>query len=263
MKVLQRFLAIVLILQFSVGPNLAQGFDQIAPFQQNSVSGISNLKAVGQTPDGTEMTFNMDYTYDGLGGPTAKLLILIEKRGEKGVSGWFGCDPSVITRGSGVVSVRVKYFNDEFGVPPQFTSDRGRVLFINNSGVNILSSTPFIKTIKWGSANARPADKPAPTPVMLSQGDSAQARKIAQERQLAQQQAEAEIRAREEARKKAEAEASMRRQAEERALAEAKASEEARLEAEAMAKRLMEEKRLAESKAKQEAEARELALIKA
>src|SRR5437868_770612 len=171
MKVLQRFLAIILILQLSLGPIFAQAFEP-TPFGANSsVSGISNLKVVDQAPDGTELTLNMDYAYDGIAGPTARIIAIIEKKGEKGIGGWFGCDPAVVSKGSGPVSLRIRYFNDEFGVPPQFTSDRGRILFLNNSGISVVSSTPFIKTIKWGNANAQPADKPAPTAALLTLGD--------------------------------------------------------------------------------------------
>ena len=96
MNALNRFFSLVLIVQLALGPAFAQGFDT-PPFggfsANNNVSGISNLKVVDQSADGTEVTLNFDYTYDGFSGPTAKIIVVIEKKGEKGVAGWFGCDP--------------------------------------------------------------------------------------------------------------------------------------------------------------------------
>jgi hypothetical protein len=262
MNVLNRFIALVLIAQLGLEPALAQIIDPTSFGNNNNsfnsgVSGISNFKIVDQAADGSEVTLGFDYTYDGVAGPTAKIVAIIEKKGEKGISGWFGCDPTVVPKGSGPVSLRIRYFNDEFGVPPQFTSDRGRILFLNSSGISIVSSTPFLKTIKWGSPNARPADKPSPVPVIIAQGDAATARKIAEEKRLAEAKALQEAKAREEASRKAQAEAQLRKQLEERAMAEAKAREEARLKAEADARRLAEERRAAEEKARAEAELRE------
>jgi hypothetical protein len=214
MNALNRFFAVVLIFQLALGPAFAQIFDSSSPFggagNTVNVSGISNLKIVDQSADGTEVTLNFDYTYDGLAGPTAKLIAVIEKRGEKGVAGWFGCDPVVVSKGNGPVSVRIRYFNDEFGVPPQFTSDRGRILFLNQSGISVVSSTPFVKTIKWGSADAKPADRPSPTPVLIARGDTESARKLAEEKRQAEAKAMQEAKAREEAARKAQAEAQMR-----------------------------------------------------
>lgn len=253
----------MLAVQLAAAPAIAQidpsvfGNNNLA---SSSVSGISNLKALDQAADGTEVTLTFDYTYDGVAGPTAKIIAIIEKKGEKGISGWFGCDPAVVPKGSGPVSLRVRYFNDEAGVPAQFTSDRGRILFLNSSGISVISSTPFIKTIRWGSANAKPADKPA---VVLSKIDAAAARKVAEEKRQAEAKALQEAKAREEARLKAEADVKMRKEREARALAEAKAREEARVRAEAETKRLIEERRLAEQNARQEAETREKARIAA
>ena len=268
MNALNRFFALVLICQFAIGPaTFAQIVDINSPFGTSSgsvnVSGISNFKVVDQSADGSEVTLNFDYTYDGLSGPTAKIIAIIEKRGEKGISGWFGCDPAVVSKGSGPLSIRVRYFNDEFGVPPQFTSDRGRILFLNPSGISVVSSTPFIKTIKWGSADAKPADKPAPTPVLIARGDPETARKLAEEKRQAEAKALAEAKAREEAARKAQAEAQMLKEREERAMAEAKAREDERIKAEAEAKRLAEEKAIAEARAKKESEEREQARLKA
>src|SRR5687767_6432745 len=101
MNALNRFLSLVLIFQLAFGPALAQGFDT-SPFGEVSgavnVSGISNFKIVDQSADGTEVTFNFDYTYDGIAGPTAKIIAFIEKRGQKGIAGWFGCDPAVVSK---------------------------------------------------------------------------------------------------------------------------------------------------------------------
>src|SRR5688572_13053571 len=85
MNALNRFFALVLIFQLALGPAFAQIFDSSSPFggagNAVNVSGISNLKIVHQSADGAEVTLNFDYTYDGLAGPTAKLIAVIEKRG--------------------------------------------------------------------------------------------------------------------------------------------------------------------------------------
>src|SRR3954469_4281447 len=268
MNVPNRFIALTLIAQLGLGPALAQIVDPTSfgnnnNFNSGGVSGISNLKIVDQAADGSEVTLGFDYTYDGVAGPTAKIIAIIEKKGEKGISGWFGCDPAIVPKGSGPVSLRIRYFNDEFGVPPQFTSDRGRILFLNNSGISVVSSTPFLKTIKWGSPNASPADKPSPVPVIVARGDTATARKIAEEKRQAETKALQEAKQREDASRKAQAEAQIRKQLEERALAEAKAREAARLKAEADAKRLADERRVAEEKTRLEAAAREKARLAA
>src|SRR6476646_2898637 len=101
MNALYRCLSVALAVQLGFGPALAQivdtsNFGNIGNQTSGSVSGISNLKIVDQAPDGTEVTLSFDYTYDGIAGPTAKIIAVVEKRGEKGISGWFGCDPAVV-----------------------------------------------------------------------------------------------------------------------------------------------------------------------
>src|SRR5436190_11075661 len=116
-------------------------------------TGIQNLRVVSQSADRTEAELIMDYTYDGFGGGgiTAQLLPAISKKGAKGTSTWFGSDPLTVGKGRGTVTMKVRYFNDEPGVPPSFVSDQVRILILNSSGSAILTSVPFLITIKWGN----------------------------------------------------------------------------------------------------------------
>ena len=136
MKLLKNLMIWALILQLSgIAPLLAQPvlIQPNNPFggTQMSGSGIENLRVMKQTADGTEALITMDYSYDGFGGSIAQVVPVIGKRGEKGVSAWFGSDPVTVGRGRGTITVKVKYFNDEAGVPPMFTSDQVRVLILN------------------------------------------------------------------------------------------------------------------------------------
>ena len=150
------------------------------PFQPQTGSGINNLRTVSQSADGTEVVFSVDFSYDGFGGRTALIYPVIEKRDQKGVSLWFGADPVTVGQGRGIISLKVKYFNDEPGVPPQLTTDRIRILIVNQSGTALLSSIPFLKTVKWGSPDAKPVPALAattPAPV-----DSSAANRLAEEK---------------------------------------------------------------------------------
>src|SRR5690349_8202138 len=136
MKLFQKILACLLVLQFSVGPLLVAQPVLIqpgAPFgnQQVAASGIDNLRVSQINPDGTEAQLTMDYSYDGFGGPVAQLLPVIGKRGQQGVAAWFGADPVTVGRGRGTITMKIRYFNDEPGVPASFTSDQVRILILN------------------------------------------------------------------------------------------------------------------------------------
>ncbi|MEW6159225.1 MAG: hypothetical protein AB1813_17505, partial [Verrucomicrobiota bacterium] len=198
MKFLKSLTTGILIAHLGLSPLLAQPvLSPQNPFQPTVGSGITNLRVTKQSEDGTEALLTMEYTYDGFGGNTTQIVPLIGKKGQKGVSAWFGSDPVTVGRGRGIVTVKVRYFNDEFGVPPEFTSDRLEILLLNQAGNAIVSRVPFLKTIKWGSPNAKPAPPPSDA-MLLVHGDNAAS-------ELAKQK-EAEAKAREEARLKAEAE---------------------------------------------------------
>lgn len=256
MKFLKKIIAGLLAFQLGAGPLLAQPIiTQQNPFQPQAGTGITNLRIAQQSADGTEVILTMDYTYDGFGGQNALILPLIEKKGQKGIAAWFGADPVTIGMGKGMISLKVKYFNDEPGVPPQLTSDRLRILILNRTGTAIISSIPFLKTIKWGNPNVKPDPIPVTPPLAVMEDSQSIA--------TSRQKVEAETKAREEARAKAESETKARRVAEEKARTEASARETARLKAETEAKRLAEETRVAEAKAQAEAQAREKARLKA
>jgi hypothetical protein len=245
--------------------------------RQSIGSGVENLRVVEQSADGTEAQLTMDYSYDGFSGAIAQLLPVIGKKGQKGVSAWFGADPVTVGQGRGTITIKIRYFNDEPGVPPMFTSDQVRILILNQQGTAILTAVPFLKTIKWGSSNALPVAPSQPplasnsTPHPAS--DPAVLAREAEARRAAEANARAEIKRRELARQAAEAEALARRQAEEKARAEALAREEARKKAEAEtarlaqqkadADRLARERQIAEAQRAAEEKAREQARIKA
>jgi len=280
MSLLRSFTQALCAFGLSLSPVVAQPvLTQPGSFQGRPTTGVTNLRITSQSADGSEAVLTMDCGYDGFGGPTALVVPVIEKRGQKGVAAWFGADPVAVGVGKALISIKVKYFNDEAGVPPQFTSDSLRVLVLNRSGTAILSSIPFLKTIKWGSAEAKPAQIAlAQAPVSAEAvGSAAKSRQEAEAqaraRREAQEKARAEAKASETARAKAEIEAKARQKTEEesRLLAERRARleadrkgrEEARLIAEAEAKRLTEEKRAADSKARSEAKVRAEARRKA
>jgi hypothetical protein len=231
-------------------------------------SSLSNLRLRSQSTDGSEAVLTLDYVYDGINGPSVRLLPVITDKQQPKVSGWFGADPVTIGTGRGTVSLKVRFFNDEPGVPPELTTDHVRVMMLSAGGNAVISQGIFSRTIKWGSPNAVAAPMPAPGPKPADE-----ARLRAEREQRAAQEsakAEAEAKAREEARLKAEAEEKARqaveaqRLAEEKAKAEAKAREEARLKAEvdektrqeAVARQLADEKAKAEAEAKAHEEAR-------
>ena len=232
----------------------------IQPQGQQAFGGtsLSNLRVRNQSADGTETILTVDFSYDGVTSPTARILPIITDKKQPKISGWFGANPVSVSAGRGTISLRVKFFNDEPGVPPELTTDHVKIVMLTDGGNAIISQGLFAHTIKWGSPNARPAKVPAvETPVETPNQAQAQAREKARQeaeaKLITDEKAQAEAKAREEARLKAQAEAKARQEAEakriadEKAQAEAKAREEARLKTEA------------ESKARQEAEAKRIA----
>src|SRR5215510_14261119 len=128
MKLLQQSVAWLLTIQLSGAPSLlAQPviIQPADPFgnQKSFGNGVENLRVARQNPEGTEVQLTMDYAYDGFGGPVAQVLPIIGKKGQGGVSAWFGADPVTVGRGRGTITQRVRFFNDEPGVPAMFTSD--------------------------------------------------------------------------------------------------------------------------------------------
>ncbi len=234
-------------------------------------SSLSNLRVLKQSADGTEVVLTVDFTYDGISGPTARLLPVITDKKRAKVSGWFGADPVTISAGHGTISLKVKFFNDDPGVPPELTTDHVRVMMFSAGGNAVVSEGIFSRKIKWGSPNAAvvPAPPPEPQPTEEARLKAEEKQRVARERANT----EAEAKAREDARLKADAEEKARQEAaakqfaqeKAKAQAEEKAREEARLKAEAeeKAREIAEAKRLAEEKSKAEAEAKTEAEAKA
>lgn len=261
---MKRFLFVLLGLllvavNVSAQPIIIGGGD---PLKGTGGTTVRNLKVTEKSADGTEAVLTMEYSYDGSLGASAFIVPVIQKKGEKGVSAWFGADPQTVGRGRGLISVKVRFFNDEPGVPAQITTDAVRITLMNNSKRAVVASIPFLITIQWGSADAKKmaVAESAEKPKTKAQLDAeAEAAKI----EASRLKAESEARARQELEKRAQAEAKARQEAQMKAEAEAKRLAEEKVKAEAEAKRLAEERKVAEAKAKAEAEKREQERMKA
>jgi flagellar biosynthesis GTPase FlhF len=259
----------------------------ISPQNQTiGANSVSNLRILKQTPDGAETVLTVEFSYDGMSGATARIIPVITDKNQPKASAWFGADPVSVGTGHGTVSLRVRFFNDEPGVPPELTTDHVRVMMLSEGGNAIISQGIFSRTIKWGNPNATAATSPPPenqaqTPLQSEEKANAEAkvaeearlkaiaeekaRQVAEAKRVAEEKAKAEAKAAEEARlrtiaeEKARQEAEAKRIADEKAKAEAKAAEEARLKAiaEEKARQEAEAKRVANEKAKAEAKAAE------
>ncbi len=202
------------------------------------VNNISNLRVGRQSADGTELELTMEVTYDGLRGPTVRIVPIISDRKKAEVSHWFGAETKVVGQGKGTISLKVKFFNDEPGVPPELTTDRIRLIMLSDSGNSVVSESPVLKTIKWGNPNIKPVPLERSAPVAADEAKAAQL--AAQNKQAAQRaQAEAEKRAKDLERLQAQAEQKARDAAQLKEQAE-------RLRVDAENRRIAEEKRQAE-----------------
>ncbi|HEY3915105.1 MAG TPA: hypothetical protein VGN61_11520 [Verrucomicrobiae bacterium] len=241
----------------------------IAP-QQNQVfpgSSLSNLRLLKQSANGTEAILTLSFVYDGLRGPTALLLPMITDRKDSKIAGWFGANPVTISSGRGTISLRVRFFNDDPGVPSELTTDHVRILMLTDGGNAVISEGIFPVTIRWGGSGTAPA--PDPQADEQARLKAEEEKRIAEEHAKAEAAHEAQLQAEAAAAEQARQDALAKQLAQEKAKAEteAKAREEARLkaEAEAQARNDAEAKRVAEAKAKSEAEvkAREEARLEA
>lgn len=232
------------------------------PFATAGGSSVRNLRVTEKSSDGTLAVLTMDYAYDGSMGASAFVVPVIMKKGDKGASAWFGSDPQTVGRGRGTISVKVRFFNDEPGVPSQITTDSVRILLMNNTRRSVITAIPFFSTIEWGSADAKKlaVEEPAQKPKTKAQIEAEEeAKKI----EASRMKAESEARARQELERRAQAEAKARQEAQMKAEAEAKRLAEEKAKAEAEAKRLADERRMAEAKEKAAAEQRRQEQMKA
>jgi hypothetical protein len=115
---------------------------------QTSVGGaaspISNVRVGKPSADGTELTLTLDFSYDGLHGQEVRIAPVISDKAHPEVSRWFGADTKTVGIGHGTISIKVKYFNDEPGVPAQLTTDRIRVMMLNSSGTSVIGAIPIL-----------------------------------------------------------------------------------------------------------------------
>src|SRR5208283_3870287 len=114
------------------------------------VNDISNVRVGTLSADGTELELTLDVTYDGMRGPSVRIVPIISDRKNPQVSHWFGAETKVVGQGRSTVSVKIKFFNDEPGVPSELTTDRIRLMMLSESGNSVISENPVLKTIKWG-----------------------------------------------------------------------------------------------------------------
>jgi hypothetical protein len=121
-----------------------------------TINDISNVRAGAPSADGTELDLTMDVTYDGTRGQSARIVPIITDRKNPEVSHWFGAETRLVGQGRVTVTVHIKFFNDEPGVPPELTTDRIRVLMLSEAGNSVISESPVLKTIKWGNPNIKP-----------------------------------------------------------------------------------------------------------
>ncbi|MEW6305519.1 MAG: polysaccharide biosynthesis/export family protein [Verrucomicrobiota bacterium] len=108
-------------------------------------NGVSNLRVVDRSADGSEAVLLMEYNYDGFGGPMVRLVPHIENRAIKRSESWFHAEETYISRGRGMVSVRVKYLPEQ---PGSLTTDRVTVHMVN--GNRLVGVGNFLKDITWG-----------------------------------------------------------------------------------------------------------------
>ncbi len=189
------------LLALQLGLNLQAQPILVQPQNQGfGGSSLNNLRLRNLSADGTEAILTVEFNYDGVNGPSARILPVIRDKKQPNVSGWFGADAVPVSTGRGIISLRVKFFNDDPGVPPQLTTDHVKVVMLSDSGNVIISQGLFATTIRWGNTNAQGA-RPSPPKTQ----------------EQAALQAQAGEKAGQEARLKAEAEAGTRRQAAEKA----------------------------------------------
>jgi hypothetical protein len=250
-------LVVVLALNLRAQPVLIHPLDQ-----SFGSTGFSNLRVRSQSADGTEAVLTVDFSYDGFSGPSARILPVITDKKQPKVSHWFGANPVSISSGRGTISIRVKFFNDEPGVPAELTTDHVNILLLTDGGNVKISEGRFAQAIKWGNPKAQPAkvqavETPVETPNQAQAQAEEKSRIEAEAKQLADLQAEAKRIADERARQEAEAKLLADQQAEAKRIADEKARHDA--EAKRLADQHAEAKRIADERARQEAEAKLLA----
>lgn len=117
------------------------------------INSISNLRVADQSKDGTELTLIMQYEYNGNNGSSALLVPIVDRNDDPEVARWFGADMIAVPPGTGPVSMKVRFFNDEAGAPEMMETDRVRVLILNHSGSSIIGGKNLIRKVQWGQAD--------------------------------------------------------------------------------------------------------------
>ena len=255
MKSLIRCSTGLLVLQFSLASLSARQI-LVQPQGRGAtvVNDISNVRVGTPSADGTELVLTMDVIYDGLRGPSARIVPIISDRKNPQVSHWFGAETKAVGQGRSTVSVKIKFFNDEPGVPFELTTDRIRLMMLSESGNSVISESPVLKTVKWGNPNIKPVPLERAATVAV---DEAKAAQLAAATNQAAQRAQAQA-------QEAQRQAEIKRQADEKAKADAEVKRIAddKAKADAEAKRiaaLAEQQRVADEKARADAEAKRIA----
>jgi len=271
MKSLIRCSTGLLVLQFSLASLSARQI-LVQPQGRGAtvVNDISNVRVGTPSADGTELVLTMDVIYDGLRGPSARIVPIISDRKNPQVSHWFGAETKAVGQGRSTVSVKIKFFNDEPGVPFELTTDRIRLMMLSESGNSVISESPVLKTVKWGNPNIKPVPLERAATVAVDEAKAAQlaaaTNQAAQRAQAQAQEAQRQAEIKRQADEKAKADAEVKRIADDKAKADAEAKRIAALAeqqrvADEKARADAEAKRIADDKAKADAEAKRIAAL--
>lgn len=141
----------------------------LAP-SHNRISELRVKRATGAQGE-SEARMSVRYSYNGLAGPAARITASIGRLGDRATANLFECDEATIARGSGRVTLSVRY-NPGTGeaADRSLETDRIHILLIDSTG-RVLARSPFIKRLKWRAPEPNPAIEPT-TPSAVSARDA-------------------------------------------------------------------------------------------
>lgn len=148
---------------------LHTNFAALAP-SNNRISELRVKRATGAQGE-SEARMSVRYSYDGLAGPAARITASIGRLGDRATANLFECDEATIARGSGRVTLSVRYIPGTGDAADRsLETDRIHILLIDSTG-RVLARSPFIKRLKWRAPEPNPAIEPT-TPSALSARDT-------------------------------------------------------------------------------------------